>query len=246
MKTALKLLLLLGLIVYLVFAFTDFTQRGDNSTCTGMDIAVADSHHAGFITPPEADRILRKSAYYPVGKKMKDVNSKKIESELKKNPFIKDVVCYKTPGNRLSVLVSQRLPLLRIIARNGDDYYIDERGFVMEPLGYVADLAVATGHIDKAFAKKELTKLGLFLRDNDFWNDQVEQIHVDENRKIDLIPRVGDQVIHLGTTDSIPKKFRNLMAFYEKVMPEVGWNKYKRIDIGRTNQIVCVKRDKKS
>jgi len=244
MKTAFKLLLLLGLIVYLVFAFTDFTQRGDSSTCTGVDIAVADSNHAGFITPAEAERILRKAGLHPEGKRLRDVSSQKIEAELTKNPFIKEAVCYKTPGNRVHVLVTQRLPLLRVIARNGEDYYIDERGYVMEPLGYVADLAVATGHIDKAFARKELTKIGLFLRSNDFWNDQVEQIDVDENRRIDLIPRIGDQTIHLGTTDSITKKFRNLMAFYEKVLPEVGWNKYKRIDIAHANQIVCVKREK--
>ena len=56
---------------------------------------------------------------------------------------------------------------------------------------------------------------------------------------------MGNQVIHLGRPDSLQKKFRNLMAFYEKVMPEVGWNKYTNIDISHTNQIIALKRDKR-
>ena len=246
MKNALKLLFLLGILIYLVFAFTKFTREGDNSECVGVDIAISDSTHSGFITPSETERILKGSKEYPVGKKMKDINSKKIENELKKNPFIKDAICYKTPASRIHVLVSQRLPLLRVKADNGDDYYVDNRGFVMEPMGYVADLAVVTGNVDKQFTQKKLLQLGLFLQRSDFWNDQVEQIHVGPMQEIDLIPRVGDHVIHLGKPDSIQKKMRNLMAFYEKVLPEVGWNKYSEINIEHTNQIICTKRGKKT
>lgn len=245
MKNFLKLLFLLGIIVYLVFAFTRFTKDGDNSECVGVDIAITDSTHSGFITPAEAERILKASKEYPVGKKMNEVNSKLIEKELKKNPFIKEAICYKTPASRVHVLVSQRLPLLRVKAENGDDYYVDNRGYVMEPMGYVADLAVVTGNVDKRFTQKNLLALGQFLQKSDFWNDQIEQIYVNGNQEIDLIPRVGDHVIHLGKPDSIQKKMRNLMAFYEKVMPEIGWNKYKEINIEHTNQIICTKRDRK-
>ena len=245
MKNIFKLLFLLGIIVYLIFAFTKFTKEGDNSVCVGVDISISDSTHSGFITPSEVNRILKASKEYPIGKKMKDINSKKIESELKKNSFIKDVICYKTPASRVHVLVSQRLPLLRIKAENGEDYYVDNRGYVMEPMGYVADLAVVTGNVDKDFTRRKLLPLGLFLQRSDFWNDQIEQIYVNEKKEVDLVPRVGDQIIHLGRPDSIAKKMRNLMAFYEKVMPEVGWNKYKEINIEHTNQIICTKRGKK-
>ena len=244
MKTAFKLLMLLGIVVYLGFAFTRFAEGSDLATCRGVDIAIADSNHAGFITSGEADRILQKSGMYPVGKQMKDINSRQIEEALLKNPFIKEAVCYKTDGARISILLSQRLPLLRVMSDDGQDYYIDERGYAMASLGYVANLIVATGRIDTAFTKHYLAPLGQFLRDNDFWNDQIEQINVTPDGKADLTPRVGNQVIHIGRPDSIQKKFRNLMAFYEKVMPEVGWNKYTDIDISHTNQIVALKRNK--
>ncbi len=244
MKTFLKLLLLLALIVYLGFAFARFSQSGDRARCTGVEISVTDSTHAGFITAQEAERILKEAKAYPVGQRMKDINSKGVEEVLLKNPFIKAVTAYKTPGNHLCIIIEQRLPLLRVMADNGDDYYIDENGFPMNASGYVADLVVATGHIDKNFTKQHLVGMGLFLRNNAFWNDQVEQINVTSDHKLDLVPRVGDQVIHFGAPDDIGRKFRNLMVFYEKVMPEVGWNKYKEIDVSLRNQIVCKKRSK--
>ena len=245
MKNILKLLFLLGIVVYLIFAFFKFAHSGDNAECVGVDIAISDSTHSGFITPAEAERILKSSKQYPVGKIMKDINSKMIEKEMTKNPFIKDAICYKTPANRVHIIISQRLPMLRIKADNGEDYYVDNRGYVMEPMGYVADLPVVTGNVDKNFTRRQLLQLGQFLQSSDFWNDQIEQINVTPQQEVDLIPRIGDNIIHMGKPDSISKKMRNLMAFYEKVMPEVGWNKYSEINIEHTNQIICTKRSKK-
>ena len=37
MKTFIKLLLLVGIIVYLVFAFADFTRHGDTTVCQQVD-----------------------------------------------------------------------------------------------------------------------------------------------------------------------------------------------------------------
>ena len=60
---------------------------------------------------------------------------------------------------------------------------------------------------------------------------------------IELIPRVGNQRIILGDADSLEKKMTNLLLFYKKAMPQVGWDTYRTINIKYTNQIVCEKRD---
>ena len=105
-------------------------------------------------------------------------------------------------------------------------------------VGYVADLIVATGHIDRKYARSELLKLGRFLHADPFWNAQVEQIHVQPNRHMRLVPRVGGHTIEFGTADSISHKFRNLYTFYEKVLPQVGWTKYTEISVKHVTQIV--------
>lgn len=238
MKTFIKLLLLAGLIVYLGFAFADFTQHGDSTICKQVNFTIADSSHAGFITREEADHLLQISGQYPVGKEMDQIDGIAIQKALKKNSFIDSVSCYKSPNGVYNVLISQRLPLLRVKADNGDDYYIDSKGHVMNPQGYSADLIVATGSITNQYASKELVKLGRFLRDDDFWNNQIEQIYVTPQHRIKMVPRVGSHIITFGTTDSISQKFRNLYTFYEKVLPQVGWNKYAEISVEHLSQIV--------
>ena len=238
MKTLVKIVLLVALAVYMVFAFADFSRHGDNTVCSTVNYTIADSLHAGFITVEEADRLLRASGLYPVGRTLDQVDGLAIERALRRNSYIDSVSCYKSPNGVVNVLIEQRLPLLRVLADNGDDYYMDQKGNLMTPQGYVADLIVATGHIDRKYARSELLKLGRFLHADPFWNAQVEQIHVLPNRHLRLVPRVGGHTIEFGTADSISQKFRNLYTFYEKVLPQVGWNKYTEISVEHVTQIV--------
>ena len=238
LKTFFKLILLAGIIVYLCFAFANFTTHGDTTVCKEVSFTIADSSHAGFITTDEADRLLRQSGLYPVGREMEQIDGLAIERALRRNSFIDSVSCYKSPGGVVNVLILQRLPLLRVKADNGDDYYIDDKGNIMNPQGYSADLVVATGDISRPYAQRQLIKLARFLRDDAFWNNQIEQIYVSPQRHISMVPRVGSHTIAFGTTDSINQKFRNLYTFYEKVLPEVGWNKYAEISVEHVSQIV--------
>ncbi len=238
MKTLIKLLLLVGIIVYLVFAFADFTTHGDNTMCKNVSVTIADSSHAGFITAEEVDKLLHQSGLYPVGRTMKQIDGSAIEKALRKNTFIDSVSVYKSPNGVLNVLVQQRLPLLRVMADNGDNYYLDNKGNVMNPQNYSADLVVATGNISRQYAKKKLLPLGQFLHDDPFWDNQIEQIYVSQQQTLKLVPRVGSHTIQFGTADSISQKFRNLYTFYEKVLPEVGWNKYAEISVEHLSQIV--------
>jgi cell division protein FtsQ len=70
---------------------------------------------------------------------------------------------------------------------------------------------------------------------------QIEQLFVNDKADIELIPRVGNQRIVLGSADSLEVKMRNLLAFYKQAMPKVGWDTYKTINVKYTNQVVCVK-----
>ena len=246
MKTLVKLLLLLALSVYLVMAFFNFTQHRDTRVCSSLHITITDSTHAAFISAAETERLLKAAHLYPVGKQMDEIDGLKIEETLKKNSVIEDVQCYKAPNGVVNVLITQRMPLMRIMASNGNDYYIDSKGHVMRAQNYVADVVVATGDISPRFARKELVQLGQFLQNDAFWSNQIEQIYVDNGNKIKLVPRVGGHVIDFGTADSIAQKFRNLHTFYQKVLPQVGWNKYNEISVEHVSQIVGRKPQGKS
>ena len=143
MKTFFKLLVLLGVVAYLFYVFADISGKRDSTRCKEVNVIIVDSSYAGFINADEVVRILKKEKIYPVGQLMEEVNGDSLEKALEKNSFVSIVKCYKTPGGRVNINISQRLPILRIKADNGDDYYIDNKGVAMMPENYTADVAVA-------------------------------------------------------------------------------------------------------
>lgn len=239
MKTLLKILLLLVVASYLVYAFIHMTGRNDHTPCRGIQVSFTDSLHNGFITAEEVCRLLDEARLNPVGLPMDSVDGRKIEQTLQGNGFIKKATCFKAPNGIVNLTVTQRLPLLRVMPDGRRPYYIDAEGDPMDERQYNADLVVATGCIDSAYVKQHLVKMAAYLRDHPFWNDMITQISVGRDRKMNLYTRVGgDVVVRFGTTDSMERKFNNLRAFYEQVMPKTGWNTYDAINVEFSNQVI--------
>ena len=57
--------------------------------------------------------------------------------------------------------------------------------------------------------------------------------------------RVGDPIVHFGAPENFARKLRNLRAFYEKVLPQVGWHRYKEISVAYGNQVIGIKSSQK-
>jgi len=87
----------------------------------------------------------------------------------------------------------------------------------------------------------KLNTIAKFIYMDKFWKAQIEQVFVDDNMDLELIPKVGRQVILFGDIDRMAEKFKFLKAFYKDKMSQVGWNKYIVINLKFRNQIVCTK-----
>ncbi len=243
-KKILLLIALLLIIAYLAAAITTFNNKSANQTCKDIELIIKDSVNAGFITKNEVASLLKRKDIYPVGKKMDRIRTKKLEKEIAKHPLIEKVECYKTPSGNLCIEVSQRIPVLRIMNNKGDSFYLDNQGKIIPPeANCTAHLAIVTGDVEKAFAMRYLYKFGVFLQSDKFWNAQIEQINVTPSKEIELIPRVGDHIVFLGKIDNFEEKLGRLKIFYEKALNKVGWNKYERINLEFSNQIICTKRE---
>lgn len=157
--------------------------------------------------------------------------------------MVKNAEVFVNNQNIVKINIYERTPILRIIPDNGESYYIDDEGLRM-PLSnrFKAYLPIASGSIKESFALNELYTIAQFLRKDIFWNAQIEQIVVQPNEELILIPRVGDQQIILGKTDGFREKLDKLMAFYQKGQNETGWNKYSVINLKYDKQVVCTKR----
>lgn len=242
-KRILILCILVMVSIYLVVAVTVFNRKPENQVCKGMELVVKDSIDYGFITEAEVTKLLKQKKLYPGEKRIGTINVRQLEETLSQHPFISRAECYLTSGGKVGVEIYQRIPLLRVMSSNGDNYYINHSGKIMNATGKPIHVVVATGFIDRKFAQQELYELGLYLQRNPFWKAQVEQINVTPKKELEIVPRVGDHILFLGKATDFEEKFSKLQTFYSKVLNRIGWNKYERISIEFNNQIIGTKKE---
>lgn len=247
LKRILLTLVLLLIIAYLAVAITVFNHKPAGQVCRDIELLVTDSVNEGFVTKQEITLLLKKRGMNPIGREMELVRTQAIEQELSKHSLIDQVECYKTLRGNLCIEVKQRIPILRVMSDNGEDYYVDNKGTVMAPdVKCVAQVAVVTGHVSKAFARGALYHFALFLQQNPFWDAQIEQIHVLPDNHVELIPRVGNHIIYMGKLVDYENKLKRVKLFYAQALNKVGWNRYSRINVEFGNQIICTKREGKT
>lgn len=244
MKRIFILCILLLIAAYLVISATVLNSEPTQRVCKGVELSIKDSIDYGFITPHEISEILKRHKLSPEGKKAGSINIRQIEEVLTRHPFIGEAECYLTSGGKVAINLYQRVPVIRIMSNGGDNYYIDSKGEIMNTPGRPVHVAIATGFIDRKFAQKELYPLGKFLQENKFWEAQIEQINVTAKQELELVPRVGKHILFLGKAGDYNEKFSKLQTFYKEALNQVGWNKYERISIEFTNQVICTKKEK--
>ncbi len=211
-------------------------------TCKDIEIVVKDSLDKHFVTESDLTAILKQESLFPVKKPMSEINTEKIENTLLKNEMIARIEAYKTPSGIIKLEVEQKMPILRVISTRGN-FYVDNKGTLMPVSNrYVAHVPLASGHIEKDLAVTELYNFALFLQKEKFWDAHIDQIYIHSDGEVELIPRVGNFKVILGSFDGYREKLDNLKLFYDKVIPKMGWEKYSIINLKYKNQIVCTKR----
>lgn len=242
-KKILSILAVFVLAGYLVYSAVGMTDRHeDTRLCQGVDLHITDSLHFDLIDEEMVIGVLQEHSIDPVGLPLEDIDPEKIEATLMLHPLVGKVQCYKTGGDLLRINLSSKVPLVRVINNRGNDFYVDSKGEILSQHSLAVQLPVATGYIDRQFAANELLQVVRALDRSEFWKAQVEQINVTKDRQIELVPRVGDHLLILGTADNVESKLERLMNFYEKGLDNVGWNKYRSISVAYDGQVVCKKR----
>jgi cell division protein FtsQ len=243
LKVILILLSILLIVSYITFSIVSFSGKSDEKVCQNMIISIKDSTELRFITTPKVATILQKANMNPIGKTMKEINPALIEETLLKHPVIKEAQCYKTPSGNIKIDIRQKKPIFRIMLNNGNNYYVDNNKEKI-PLSpdFVAYVPIVTGTATNEYITNELFNFIVFLQEDNFWNAQITQIDINNNKEIELSPRVGNHTILLGTLDNYDQKLENLLKLYKEALNTGGWNQYNKIDLRYKNQIICTKK----
>jgi cell division protein FtsQ len=252
-------LIIVGLFVSLGFVHSEQQKL----LCTDMKIIIDAENEHEFIDVKDVEAIIRNTGSKILGQSVASIDVGELEKLIENHPSIANAEVYKTINGEINIKVQQRNPLIRIFPLNNDGFYIDEDGAFM-PLStkYSARVLMANGHIlggistwsglsisqilkNDSLAKKtildDLYILADFINKDEFWKAQIQQVYVDINREIELIPRVGNHRIIIGDISNLEEKFEKLMIFYKEGLSKVGWNEYEAINLKYENQIVCTK-----
>jgi len=193
------------------------------------------------------------------------VDVSELENVLNSHVAISKAEVYMSEDGEVSIEVKQRKPVMRVFNYDNESYYIDEEGELM-PLSekYTARVPVANGFIAEPYAKRymysindikndslaransvldDLFDIAMFIGQDEFWKVQVEQVYVNREGELELIPMVGDHRIVFGDATDIEQKFKKLRIFYEEGLNTTGWwNSYSVINLKFKDQVVCTKK----
>ena len=245
MKNWLKyILLMLGITLCLSYAGYSLIQSKnleDEKICKGIEINIHDIQNKTLITEEEITDFLNEKKLIPTGQFYRKIKTKKIEDYIEKHPMVRSAECYKMPDGKLRIDIEQRSPVLQILS--DENYYVDDQRKIMPvSQSFVAYVPLATGRINHNLATGKLYDFAQYISKDNFWNNQIDQIYVNDSMKVFLVPRVGDHTIVFGNFDRYEKKLEKLKKLYLYGLNKIGWNKYKTIDVQYKDQVVCTKR----
>jgi cell division protein FtsQ len=245
-KKTIIIVLDIFIAIYLVLAMTAFNKPDEkDNICRDVHITIEQDLSEGFLDKDAIKQMLRQSGLTFIAQPMAFINTRQVEEILQGNELIDKAECYKAINGVLCINIRQRVPIIRVMAGNGEDYYVDVRGEIIPHNKYSCHLMVATGNISKRYASKTLAPVANIIRDDKFWKNQIVQLNVLGDGSLELIPRIGEHVAFLGQPTDIEKKLDRLRKFYRYGLNEAGWNRYSRISVEFDNQIICKKKNKK-
>jgi cell division protein FtsQ len=254
----LKIFIIIPLL-YIIIMPVWLSSYYGSRPCSGIAISISDSSEYHFVTRRQLLNLVRGNGSKLLGQPVNNLSLDEIEKRVGGLRELKVAEVYMTIDGILNVYVDQRDPVMRVIPDAGGDFFIDEEGVLVRRRNlYTPRLHIVGGDITinqamlngvsimdtsiRNTVLKDVYNFVKYITRDGFWSAQIDQIYVDNRSEIDLIPRVGNHQIHLGTFENYEGKLKNLSAFYDKVLPEVGWNKYSVINLEYRDQIVCKRR----
>ena len=134
--------------------------------------------------------------------------------------------------------VTQKKPIVRVFNLSDESFYIDASANIF-PLSknFTERVLIANGNIVDSSDVSVISKVANYINDDEFLKAQIIQLHMNEDKEIELVPRVGNHTILLGEISEMEDKFNKLKLFYTKGVKQTGWNQYRLINLKYKNQL---------
>ena len=244
-KLILKWLILLALLSYIAIASMWAIDYAEQQTLDDIVINIDKNSPTKFVTKEGVIQKLGKTADKIKLTPSAELNIEKLERQLSQDNSFENVECYITSDNKLQIDIVPMIPEIRVFSPDGKSYYINKDGKRIDTGNeFFMDVPVVTGNFDQKFPAKNILPVTRHIAADDYLKNLITMIEVKSATNILLYPCIKGQVINIGDTTELTKKFDNLTLFYRKVMNHKGWETYDTISVKFRNQIVATRRDK--
>lgn len=227
------------------------TKKDKTQVCTSLRVMIEGKE--SFIDQQDISNIINEGFGKVIGRSVVDIPLQEIESVLSGLPYVSNAEVYLDMDGMMQVKVYQREVVLRVVSQMGEEYYVDSEGAkIPVTLKYVPHVMVANGFIGEGYTQPlekiessvvtDLVRIVDHIQRDPLWLNQVVQLFVNRDQDIEIVPRVGDQQLILGTADSLDYKLGRLEVFYSKILPKVGSDAYETVNVKYDGQIICERR----
>jgi cell division protein FtsQ len=231
-----RLVFLFGLLVFL-YSFTTF--RNNNRKVAKIEVQF-EGNDQQYVTQEMVNKLLieKKQGTSNIRKDAIDLNQ--LEKVLNNSNMIEKSQVFVSVNGVLKALVKQKTPVARVLTKDSS-FYIDYQGNKM-PLSAIqsARIPLVLGEVKKE-NKKQYVALFRYIFDDDFLKQNIIGMQIYPNGAIKMLNRNYNYEIDFGRPIHIEKKFKNYEAFLQKAVVDSTINKYKKIDLKFTEQVVCTK-----
>ncbi|MBI3518937.1 MAG: hypothetical protein HY062_06220 [Bacteroidetes bacterium] len=250
-----------GLFASLAFA----TGKEKNVVAENMLVSVNNTDVNTFIDEEDVKEFFKERNDSILNTSVKNIDVNSLEKALNSHPAVENADIAVDINGDVTIDVTQRTPLVRVINMDGESYYIDDKSKLM-PLSdkYTARVLIATGYIMEPFASRyqfpvntiaknelfskvsvldDIYNISAFIAKDSVLSSLIHQINVTPDKELELYPSIGNHKIIFGEAIDLEEKFNKLKLFYTEGLNKTdGWNKYSTINIKYKNQVVCTKK----
>ncbi|MDI9257818.1 cell division protein FtsQ/DivIB [Flavobacterium sedimenticola] len=234
--TNIRLLLMIGLVIFL-FSFTSHRNAVRKIKKTEV---VFVGENSLFLETKTVNKLLIEKNYDLKTIRKDGLDLNKLEKSVNSHPMIEEADVYVSVDGVLKAVVKQKTPLGRVFDEAGS-FYIDYEGNKM-PLSdnYTARVPLISGEIT-AVKKEKLSEVLKMIATDDFLKKNIIGVQVLPNGSLIMANRNYDYQIDFGRAINIERKFKNYKAFFQKAVSDSILEKYRRINLKFTKQVVCIK-----
>jgi cell division protein FtsQ len=231
-----RLFLMIAFVAGL-FSFT--TMRNSQRKIKEIDVKIVDKN-TPLILPEMVNKLLIENTTNLKTLHKDDLVLKKLESLVNSHKLIQNAQVFMSIDGVLKVVVKQKKPLGRVVGENYS-FYLDSEGNEM-PLSdnYTARVPLISGEINE-IKKEKLSEILKIISEDEFLKKNIIAANVLTSGDIILMNRNYDFKIIFGKSINIQKKFRNYKAFFQKAVSDSILNKYRKINLKFTQQVVGIK-----